>query len=92
MALIDLTAGFIARSVKIEADQSQNWAAFASGAGDQAVCGGADLMALSRGERLAPEDEAQRAWGAGAQPSLARLAKCQSAVPNSPSICVARLK
>lgn len=34
-----------------------------TGAGDQAFCAGADLKALSRGERLAPEDKAQRAWG-----------------------------
>lgn len=34
-----------------------------TGAGDQAFCAGADLKALSRGERLAPEDKVQRAWG-----------------------------
>lgn len=34
-----------------------------TGAGDQAFCAGADLKALSRGERLEPEDKAQRAWG-----------------------------
>ncbi|RDV06299.1 enoyl-CoA hydratase [Sphingorhabdus pulchriflava] len=34
-----------------------------TGAGDQAFCAGADLKALSRGERLTPEDKAQRAWG-----------------------------
>jgi len=34
-----------------------------TGAGDQAFCAGADLKALSRGERLEPEDRAQRAWG-----------------------------
>ena len=34
-----------------------------TGAGDQAFCAGADLKALSRGERLEPEDAAQRAWG-----------------------------
>ncbi len=34
-----------------------------TGAGDQAFCAGADLKALSRGERLAPEDKTQRAWG-----------------------------
>lgn len=34
-----------------------------TGAGDQAFCAGADLKALSRGERLTPEDKAQRGWG-----------------------------
>lgn len=34
-----------------------------TGAGDQAFCAGADLKALSRGERLEPEDKAQRRWG-----------------------------
>lgn len=34
-----------------------------TGAGEQAFCAGADLKALSRGERLEPEDKAQRAWG-----------------------------
>ncbi|MBK6707937.1 MAG: crotonase/enoyl-CoA hydratase family protein [Sphingomonadales bacterium] len=34
-----------------------------TGTGDQAFCAGADLKALSRGERLTPEDKAQRAWG-----------------------------
>jgi crotonobetainyl-CoA hydratase len=34
-----------------------------TGAGDQAFCAGADLKALSRGERLTPEDKPQRAWG-----------------------------
>lgn len=34
-----------------------------TGAGDQAFCAGADLKALSRGERLTPDDKAQRAWG-----------------------------
>ena len=34
-----------------------------TGAGDQAFCAGADLKAVARGERLEPEDKAQRAWG-----------------------------
>lgn len=34
-----------------------------TGAGDKAFCAGADLVALSRGERLAPDDPAQAAWG-----------------------------
>ena len=34
-----------------------------TGAGDQAFCAGADLKAISRGERIEPEDKAQRAWG-----------------------------
>lgn len=34
-----------------------------TGAGDQSFCAGADLKALSRGERLEPEDRAQRQWG-----------------------------
>lgn len=34
-----------------------------TGAGDQAFCAGADLKAISRGERIEPEDKTQRAWG-----------------------------
>jgi crotonobetainyl-CoA hydratase len=34
-----------------------------TGAGDKAFCAGADLVAMSRGERLAPEDPAQATWG-----------------------------
>jgi crotonobetainyl-CoA hydratase len=34
-----------------------------TGAGDKAFCAGADLVALSRGERLAPEDPVKAAWG-----------------------------
>lgn len=34
-----------------------------TGAGDQSFCAGADLKALSRGERIAPEDPAQLGWG-----------------------------
>jgi crotonobetainyl-CoA hydratase len=34
-----------------------------TGAGDKSFCAGADLVALSRGETLAPADEAQQAWG-----------------------------
>jgi crotonobetainyl-CoA hydratase len=34
-----------------------------TGAGDQAFCAGADLKALSRGERSLPDDPARQAWG-----------------------------
>jgi crotonobetainyl-CoA hydratase len=34
-----------------------------TGAGDKSFCAGADLVALSRGETLAPDDKAQQAWG-----------------------------
>ncbi len=34
-----------------------------TGAGDKAFCAGADLVALSRGERLAPEYPVKAAWG-----------------------------
>jgi len=34
-----------------------------TGAGDLAFCAGADLKALSRGEKLGPSDPAQQAWG-----------------------------
>jgi crotonobetainyl-CoA hydratase len=34
-----------------------------TGAGDQAFCAGADLKALARGERIAPQDPERRAWG-----------------------------
>lgn len=34
-----------------------------TGAGDKAFCAGADLVALSRGESLYPDDPAQQAWG-----------------------------
>jgi crotonobetainyl-CoA hydratase len=34
-----------------------------TGAGAQSFCAGADLKAISRGERIAPEDAAQLAWG-----------------------------
>lgn len=34
-----------------------------TGAGDTSFCAGADLVALSRGENLAPDDVAQQAWG-----------------------------
>ncbi|WP_447761120.1 enoyl-CoA hydratase-related protein [Sphingopyxis panaciterrae] len=34
-----------------------------TGAGDKSFCAGADLVALSRGEQLAPSDPAQQAWG-----------------------------
>ncbi len=36
-----------------------------TGAGDKAFCAGADLVALSRGGQLAPDDKAQQAWGFG---------------------------
>ena len=36
-----------------------------TGAGDKAFCAGADLVALSRGGALAPDDKAQLAWGFG---------------------------
>lgn len=34
-----------------------------TGAGDKSFCAGADLVALSRGEKLRPEDPVQQAWG-----------------------------
>lgn len=34
-----------------------------TGAGEQSFCAGADLKAMSRGERIAPEDPEQAAWG-----------------------------
>ncbi|MEH3047274.1 crotonase/enoyl-CoA hydratase family protein [Sphingomonas adhaesiva] len=34
-----------------------------TGAGDKSFCAGADLVALSRGESLAPDDPAKAAWG-----------------------------
>lgn len=34
-----------------------------TGAGDKAFCAGADLVAVSRGESIAPTDKAKRAWG-----------------------------
>ncbi|WP_210246842.1 enoyl-CoA hydratase-related protein [Devosia ginsengisoli] len=34
-----------------------------TGAGDRAFCAGADLVAVSRGENLRPDDPAQQAWG-----------------------------
>lgn len=34
-----------------------------TGAGDKSFCAGADLVALSRGESLAPADPAKQAWG-----------------------------
>lgn len=38
-------------------------AAVITGAGDKSFCAGADLVALSRGESLAPSDPDQLAWG-----------------------------
>ncbi|MBO9698195.1 MAG: enoyl-CoA hydratase/isomerase family protein [Sphingopyxis sp.] len=34
-----------------------------TGAGDKSFCAGADLVALSRGESLQPDDPVQQAWG-----------------------------
>lgn len=34
-----------------------------TGAGDKSFCAGADLVALSRGESLQPDDPAQQVWG-----------------------------
>ena len=34
-----------------------------TGAGDKSFCAGADLVARSRGESLAPEDKVKAAWG-----------------------------
>lgn len=34
-----------------------------TGAGDKSFCAGADLVALSRGESLAPDDPAKQKWG-----------------------------
>ena len=34
-----------------------------TGAGDKSFCAGADLVALSRGESLSPDDKAKQAWG-----------------------------
>ena len=34
-----------------------------TGAGDRSFCAGADLVALSRGESLAPDDPVKQAWG-----------------------------
>ena len=39
------------------------WAVIITGTGDQAFCAGADLKALSRGEKLMPDDPAPRSWG-----------------------------
>ncbi|MDO7841757.1 crotonase/enoyl-CoA hydratase family protein [Sphingomonas immobilis] len=38
-------------------------AVIVTGAGDQSFCAGADLKALSRGERIAPADPEKVAWG-----------------------------
>ena len=34
-----------------------------TGAGDQSFCAGADLKAISRGERIVPDDPVQASWG-----------------------------
>lgn len=39
------------------------WAVIITGAGDKAFCAGADLVAVSRGESLQPDDPVQQAWG-----------------------------
>ena len=47
-----------------EAERDRDvWAVIVTGAGDKAFCAGADLKALSRGERLGPTDPARAAWG-----------------------------
>ncbi|MCK9541758.1 MAG: crotonase/enoyl-CoA hydratase family protein [Novosphingobium sp.] len=38
-------------------------AVIVTGAGDQSFCAGADLKAISRGERIVPEDPEQASWG-----------------------------
>lgn len=38
-------------------------AVIVTGAGDKSFCAGADLVALSRGESLSPDDPAKAAWG-----------------------------
>ncbi|MDM7957619.1 crotonase/enoyl-CoA hydratase family protein [Blastomonas sp.] len=38
-------------------------AVIVTGAGDQSFCAGADLKALARGERIAPESKEQMSWG-----------------------------
>ena len=38
-------------------------AVIVTGVGDQAFCAGADLKAISKGERLTPENPEQAAWG-----------------------------
>lgn len=39
------------------------WVVILTGAGDKAFCAGADLVAVSRGEKLQPEDPVKAAWG-----------------------------
>ncbi|MFA5580346.1 MAG: crotonase/enoyl-CoA hydratase family protein [Paracoccaceae bacterium] len=39
------------------------WVVILTGAGDKAFCAGADLVAVSRGESLMPDDPKQAAWG-----------------------------
>jgi crotonobetainyl-CoA hydratase len=39
------------------------WVVVVTGAGDQSFCAGADLKALSRGEKLMPDDPIQQVWG-----------------------------
>ena len=40
-----------------------------TGAGDRAFCAGADLKALSQGDRREPDDPRELAWGFGSIPS-----------------------
>ena len=39
------------------------WALVITGAGDKSFCAGADLKAISRGERIAPDDPVEAGWG-----------------------------
>ena len=39
------------------------WAVVVTGAGDSSFCAGADLKAISRGERIAPDDPVEAGWG-----------------------------
>ena len=39
------------------------WALVITGAGDKSFCAGADLKAISRGERIVPEDRVEAGWG-----------------------------
>ena len=49
-----------------EADQDdQIWVFIVTGAGDRAFCAGADLKALSQGDRRQPDDPRELAWGFG---------------------------
>ena len=39
------------------------WALVITGAGDKSFCAGADLKAISRGERIVPDDPVEAGWG-----------------------------